>query len=206
MLTDKQLDIFATFAKYPFKELTRQEVKHLANEKSNNTLNIAFSQFKKENLLLEQKVGKSSLYKLNFNENTTIQYLALCNEKRLKKVAKDSLSEITSEVKKSTTLFTIVVFGSYATGEENKSSDLDVAIITNDKTKIKEIERNLSSAKLKSIIELDTHVIIYDDFFKMLINKEENLGKQIARKHLAIYNHQLFYDLLFEGLNHGFKY
>ena len=108
MLTDKQLDIFASFVKYPFKERTRQEIKNLSNEKSNNALSIAFSQFKKEKLILEQKVGKSSIYKLNFDNALTLHYLALCNNKRLKKVVKSSLTDVFVEVKKITSFFTLI--------------------------------------------------------------------------------------------------
>ena len=35
----------------------------------------------------------------------------------------------------------------------------------------------------------------------MLNDDEENLGKQIARKHLAVHNHQIFYDLIKEFYN-----
>ena len=38
----------------------------------------------------------------------------------------------------------------------------------------------------------------------MLINDEENLGKQIARKHLALNNNQIFYKIIKEGIRHGF--
>jgi hypothetical protein len=39
---------------------------------------------------------------------------------------------------------------------------------------------------------------------EMLTNDEENLGKQIARKHLAVHNHQIFYDIVKEGVKRGF--
>ena len=204
MLTEKQLNIFGVFAKHPFKERSRQEIKRLSNEKSNNLLNIAFAQFKKENILIEQKVGKSSLYKLNLNNQLVYFYIALYNNNRLKEAVKLSLVEVFLEVKKVTSFFTIVIFGSYALGEEKKSSDLDLAIIIEDQSKVKDVERHISSAELKSLISLDVHVIVKDDFFEMLVNNDENLGKQIARKHTVVYNHQLFYDLVFEGINNGF--
>jgi hypothetical protein len=40
---------------------------------------------------------------------------------------------------------------------------------------------------------------------EMLLNDEENLGKQIARKHMNVYNHQIFYDILKEGIKNGFR-
>jgi len=39
----------------------------------------------------------------------------------------------------------------------------------------------------------------------MLKADNENLGKQIARKHLAIYNSNIFYSLLKKGIKDGFR-
>lgn len=206
MLTDKQMEIFTVFVKNPYKKRTRQEIKHLSKEKSNNALNIALDKFKKENLIIEKKVGRSSLFKLNFENNLIYYYIALCNDKRLKKIVKLSLNYVIEEVKKETLFFTIIVFGSYAIGQEKKSSDLDIAIIVEDKYKVKDIEIKLSNATLKSVLNLDIHVIVYEDFLKMLNNNEENLGKQIARKHLVVYNNKIFYDLLNEGIKNGFRF
>jgi len=47
--------------------------------------------------------------------------------------------------------------------------------------------------------------IIGKKLAEMLKNKEENLGKQIARKHLAVYNHRIFYEIIKEGMKHGFR-
>lgn len=205
MLTEKQTDIFTAFVKYPFKERTRQEIKSLSKEKSNNALSLAFSQFREENLLVEKKVGKSSLYALNFENDLIYYYIALSNDKRIKKPVKLALEYIKEEVKITTSFFSIVIFGSYAIHEEKKDSDLDIAILIEDKEKIKEMKRNLSTAELKSMPKLDAHIITRDDLIEMLTNSEENLGKQIARKHMVVYNHQLFYDLLKEGIKHGFR-
>lgn len=206
MLTDKQLDIFAVFAKYPFKEWTRQEIKSLAKEKSNNALSLAFSQFKEEDLLIEKKVGKSSLYALNSENDLMYYYIALSNEKRMKKIVKLSINYVIEEVRKITPFFSIVVFGSYSIQEEKKDSDLDVAIFIENKDYVKDITRILHDAKLKSVLALDAHVITRADMIEMLVNDEENLGKQIAKKHLAVHNHQLFYNLLKEGMKNGFKF
>ena len=132
-------------------------------------------------------------------------YLALINEKKLNNLAKSSIEYVKEEVKKTTPFFSIVVFGSYSIQEEKKNSDLDIAIFIENKECIKGIKRNLKNAEMKSILKIDVHVITKEDMIEMLINDEENLGKQIARKHLAIYNHQLFYDLLKEGIKNGFK-
>ncbi|MEW5897288.1 MAG: hypothetical protein AB1668_06335 [Nanoarchaeota archaeon] len=51
---------------------------------------------------------------------------------------------------------------------------------------------------------MDIHVISKAEMFAMLTNAEENFGKQIARKHLAVYNHRIFYEIIKEGMKHGF--
>ncbi len=205
MLTQKQLKIFTTFANFPFRELSRQEVKGLSKEKSNNALSLAFIQFKKENLLIEKKVGKSSLFSLNLKNDATYYYLALSNEKKLKITIKPIIEDIKNEVRKTTPFFSIALFGSYVTGKIKDNSDLDIVICIENNDQLKEIQRNIKTAELKSIIELDTHIITRDDFVEMLSNDEENLGKQIAKKHLVIHNHQLFYDLIREGVQNGFN-
>jgi predicted nucleotidyltransferase len=205
MLTEKQLNILKVFVEYPFKEQTRQKIKDLAREKSNNALSLAFSQFKKECLLIEKKVGKSSLYRLDLDNNLVLYYIALINENKLKKVIKNSIEHVKEQVKSITPFFSIVIFGSFAIGQEKKDSDLDIAIFIPNKNKLKDLKINLKDAKLKSILELDIHIITKNDMIEMLVNDEENLGKQIAKKHMVVHNHQLFYDILKEGVKNGFK-
>ena len=52
-----------------------------------------------------------------------------------------------------------------------------------------------NTAKLESPLEMDVHVITKKEMIEMLTNKEENLGKPIA-KHLTVQNHQIFYDII----------
>jgi hypothetical protein len=52
---------------------------------------------------------------------------------------------------------------------------------------------------------MDYHIFTKDEMLKMLKDKYENLGKQIARKHLAIHNPAIFYSIVQEGIDSGFK-
>jgi predicted nucleotidyltransferase len=98
-----------------------------------------------------------------------------------------------------------VIFGSYAASEQKKGSDLDVAVFIESEDRRKRMEAAVNSARLKSPLELDAHVITKPEMVEMLTNDEENLGKQIARKHLAVYNHGIFYEIIKEGMKHGFR-
>lgn len=205
MLTGKQLKIFGVMAQQPFAEFTRKQIKRISNEKSNNALALAINLLKKEEVILEKKVGKSGLLALNLNNELTYFYLALANRQIIGKAAGAAIIRVKEEIGKITQFYSLVIFGSYAVQEQTKTSDLDIAVIIEADVKRKQVEAAVSSAKLKSILNIDAHVISKDEFIEMLINDAENLGKQIARKHLAVHNHQIFYALVMEGMRHGFR-
>lgn len=205
MITEKQLKIFGVFVKKPFAEYTRKEIKKESKEKSNNALALAINTLKKEKVLLEKKIGKSGLLTLNLDNGVTFYYLSLCNNHRINDLVKLSLEALKKEITEETPFFSMVIFGSYAVGEQNKNSDLDVAVFIENEDNQKKIEALANSAKLKSALEMDLHVIPIKEMIEMLINQEENLGKQIARKHLAVHNHRIFYEIIKEGMKHGFR-
>ena len=205
MITAKQLTIFEVFGQKPFTEFTRKEVKSLAKEKSNNALARALNTWIKEGILLEKKVGKSGLLTLNLNNPISFYYLALSNHNKLSKPVQISLETIKQELQNCTPFYSIVIFGSYAEGKQKQSSDLDVAIFIENDEKKKRIEAALNSAKLKTPLEIDGHIITFSEMLQMLTEKQENLGKQIIRKHLVVHNHYLFYDIIKEGMNRGFR-
>ncbi|MGE0792885.1 MAG: nucleotidyltransferase domain-containing protein [Candidatus Woesearchaeota archaeon] len=204
MITEKQLKIFEVFVKKPFLEYTRNEIKKISKEKSNNKLNSTINLLKKEQVILEKNVGKSGILTLNLNNDLTYYYIALCNEKSTRNL-KSTIDEIKKEISQITSFYSLVIFGSYADGTQTKSSDLDIAIFIEDDKKIKNIKANINMAKLKILIDVDFQIISKKEMIEMLINKEENLGKQIVKKHAAIYNHKIFYDIITEALNYGFR-
>jgi len=205
MITAKQLRILGVFAKNPFAEHTRKEVKKDSNEKSNNSLALAINLLKKEGVLIEKKIGRSGLLTLNLDNDLTSYYLALCALCRIPNAAKPALENLKKEISEETPFYSVVIFGSYAVGEQKKYSDLDIAVFIENVEKRKQIEALANSAKLKSIIEMDIHIIPRAEMIEMLTDKEENLGKQIARKHLSVYNNQIFYKIIKEGMNRGFR-
>ncbi|MBI5398817.1 nucleotidyltransferase domain-containing protein [Candidatus Woesearchaeota archaeon] len=205
MITEKQLKMFEVFAKKPFAENTRKEIKNESKEKSNNALALAINALKKENVLIEKKIGKSGILTLNLDQDTTFYYLALCNNNRINNLVKLSLETLKKEITEETPFFSIVIFGSYAVGEQKKESDLDIAVFIENEDNRKRIEALANSAKLKSTLEMDIHIIPKKEMLEMLTSKEENLGKQIARKHLAVHNHRIFYEIIKEGIQHGFR-
>ena len=205
MITEKQLKIFEAFAKRPFAEFTRKQIKKDAKQKSNNALALTINLLKKEEILIEKKIGKSGLLMLNMANDLTVQYITLSNNKRLDKTTKTVIKRINQEIAAITPFYSLAIFGSYASNEQKESSDLDIAIFIETKNKQKQIEAALNSARMKTLIKIDSHIIPKKEMAEMLTNDEENLGKQIARKHLAVHNPSIFYDIIRKGIKHGFR-
>ena len=205
MLTYSQLKIFEPLTKNILKEYSIKEIKESCREKSNNALSLALKKFKEENLVKERKVGRSLLYTINIDNELVFNYIQLINTKKLPKSALRAIERVKEDIEKNTSFFSIVVFGSYVIGKQTKDSELDIAVFIEEENKRKKIEAAIKSSELKTPLKIDGHIISKDEFLEMLKVDEENLGKQIARKHLSIYNSHIFYSLLKKGIKNGFR-
>lgn len=206
MITDSQLKILEPLTRNILKEYTIKEIKEFCGEKSNNALSLALKKFKEEGFVKERRVGRSLLYTLNIDNELVFNYIQLINTKKLPKSALRAIERIKEDIEKHTSFFSIVIFGSYSIGKQTKDSDLDIAVFIEEENKGKIIEAALKSSELKTPLKIDGHVISKDEFLEMLKADEENLGKQIARKHLSVYNPHIFYSLFKKGIKNGFRY
>lgn len=205
MLTKKQLKIFNIFQRNDFKELSWKEVKNLSKEKSSSMIQGAIKSFLKEGLITEKKVGTSKLYAVNHKNNKIYLYFEIYNRENLSKRVLETIKELENSLDKHTYFYSIVIFGSYAEEKQKKASDLDIAIFIEQEEKRKVVGAVFKSMELKSLLKIDGHVITKNEFLDMLKTDYENLGKEIARKHLIIHNPIIFYSLLKEGIKYGFK-
>lgn len=203
MITPKQLKILGIFNRDAFREYSFKELKEFSNEKSNSVLQNAIKQFLKEDLIEERKIGASKLYKINHDNNKIYSYLDIFIKENLPKPVKKTIEIIKKEIDRLTCFYSIIIFGSYAVNEQKNKSDLDIAIIVEKDKKL--VQRALDSAGELSILQIDGHVILKKEFLDMLKIDYENLGKQIARKHLIVHNPKIFYSIMKEGIKNGFS-
>ncbi len=204
MLTPKQIKIFEAFLRRPYKELTYKEIKDYSKENSNSIIQNAIIKFLTEDLVRKREVGNIILYTLNLENSAVFSYFDILTKEKISNLVKNSLKIIRREFF-NIEFISVVIFGSYAEEKQKEKSDLDIAIFVNSVEDKKNCELSMKSAELKSILPLDVHVITKDEMIHMLKDKHENLGKQIAYKHLAIQNPMIFYSILAEGINNGFK-
>ena len=204
MLTPKQIKIFEAFLRRPYKELTYKEIKDYSKENSNSIIQKAIIKFLTEDLVRKREVGNIILYAINLDNSTVFSYFDIIMKEKRSNLVKSSLKIIREELS-NIEFVSIVIFGSYAEGKQKEKSDLDIALFVNSVEDKKNCELSMKSAELKSILKIDAHIITKDEMLQMLKDKHENLGKQIAYKHLAIYNPVIFYSIIQEGINNGFK-
>ncbi len=144
------------------------------------------------------------VYALNLKNNVTFSYFDILIRERLSDVVRISIKRIKEEMVDNE-FISIVVFGSYAEGKQTRKSDLDIAVFVNTERDKRKCEMSIKSAELKSILPIDAHVITKKEMLQMLKSRYENLGKQIAYKHLAVYNQAIFYSILQDGIDNVFK-
>jgi predicted nucleotidyltransferase len=204
MLTPKQIKIFEAFLRKPFGELTYKEIKDYSKEKSNSIIQKAIVKFLSDDLIKKKEVGNIILYSINLDNSSVSAYFDILIKEKIANSVKISLKIIREELQ-NIEFISVVIFGSYAEGKQKEKSDLDIAIFVNSLEDRKNCELAMKSAELKSILPLDIHIITKDEMLQMLKDKHENLGKQIAYKHLVVQNPIIFYSILQEGINNGFK-
>jgi len=206
MLTKKQIKILFPFLVNVFKGYGQREIGRLAKEKSNNAMQLAMAQFEKENIITSSKVGTSKIYKINLDNDLSYDYLTLLKYDCLPREVYQSIESLKKQIEKYTLFYSLVLFGSYVDGKQNKKSDLDIALIIPDKTQESNMKIVKNMASMKSLLDLDIQIITFDEMLEMLTNKEVNVGKEIAHKHRAVHNINIFYKIVRKAIEHGFSY
>ena len=204
MLTPNQIEVFDAFLRRPYKELTYKEVKEYSKQNSNSVVQNAIAAFLTNGLVTKKEVGNVLVYSLNLENTTIFSYGDILLKEKFSTPVKITLRRIMQELS-DVPFISIVIFGSYAEWKQTEKSDLDVAILVNSKKDKRSCQLSMKSAELKTLLRVDAHVITKAEFLQMLKDKYENLGKQIARKHLAVHNPAIFYSIMKRGSDDGFK-
>ena len=204
MLTPKQIRVFQAFMGKPHKEMTYREIKEYCREKSNSIIQKAIIKFLADELILKREVGNIILYRANLDNTLVFSYFDILAKEKLPKAVKLCLKLIKEELS-DMAFVSVVLFGSYAEAKHTEKSDLGIALFVDSDRDKRNCELAIKSAGLKCVLQLDAHVFTQDELLEMLKDKQENLGKQIAKKHLAAHNPAIFYSIISKGIENGFK-
>ncbi len=203
--TKRELDILRAFLKEPWKQFDIAEIKNSVKSKSQNYVFNALKRFAKQNILKEVQKGRVNLYSLDFESGEGMQYFSAV-ENAIKEERIDIpykiLKKITNGIK--SPFYTLIIGGSYADRTQKPASDIDIALIIPDCDDKKAFETALNRGEL-IIPEVHGFVFTHEEFYLMLVNKEYNYGKEIAKKHVIVYGAEAYYKILFEAMKYGFK-
>ena len=202
MLTKNQIKILNLFRKNISLKASILGIAKKINKKAYQRVYEAVNDMVKKNILHSQKVGGSNLISLELTKSS-ITYLAFLDEQEpmVKKIP--NYEQIISI--KEASRYLIIVTGSYAKGKAKKNSDLDLVIIIPDTEKSFDIQKLIENLTFLFYPRVHLYVFNNKDFIAMLLDKKENYGKEIYKNHIILKNAYIYYELLKEAIENGFK-
>jgi|TARA_Y100000310_G_scaffold11008_1_gene11644 predicted nucleotidyltransferase len=204
MISNKKIELLGAWKNNIFSEFTISEIMKISKKNTKTWVFNALKLLASKKLLNQKRKGNLDIYNLNLNNPLLIQILQYIE-------AQNSLDfpqiEVIIEIIKKIPVknYCLMVFGSYAENKETKNSDLDICFLIENEGTEKKIKPYFNEAKLNCAISIDVHYITFSDFIKMLLAEEENLGKQVFRKHIVFYNADIYYQLIKEAYKNGFR-
>jgi len=204
MIQNQKIKLLRSWKNRLFDEFSISEIMKLSKKKTKPWVFTSLKQLTKTRLLLSKRKGNLNLYRLNLDNPLliqTLQYLEIQNLLDFKNL--DLIIEIINKVPLKN--YCLLIFGSYAENRQTKNSDLDICFLIERAQLEKKIKPYLNEIKLNYTIGIDDHYITFNDFVRMILREEENLGKQIFRKHRLFFNHEIYYQLIKEAYKNGFR-
>mgnify|MGYP001619974033 FL=1 len=165
------------------------------------------AELEKIKAITTKKVGSAKQCSLNLENAQSLHFLQEIDLARkeelykgnpkLKVILEEILSKITNQITSS--LHSIVLFGSHAKRTATKSSDIDLLFIVSnikDKSVRDTIERECASYQYSHNIKISPLITNMEEFKKMLKAKELNVGKEAKEYGIALYGSEQFWRLI----------
>jgi predicted nucleotidyltransferase len=204
ILTREELKLVEFFSENLTKNYATNEVVKKLNKKSYNWVFYALKKILNLGILNCERKNSSSFYSLNLRNPLTLSYLSLIENTKINPSLphKNILKLIESIPLR---YFSFIITGSYSSGNAKKNSDLDVVVLVEKKNDCKEVLNILSNQGDLMIPKVHPFVFSKQEFLKMLLNKNENYGKEIYKNHIILFGAENFYSILREAIENGFK-
>jgi predicted nucleotidyltransferase len=204
MIPNEKIGVLNAWRNDIFGELSISEIMVILNKKTKtwvfNTLKI----LRGNGILNSQRKGNVDIYSLNLKNPLSIKLLSYLEAQEI--LDFPQLGVIGAIIERAPIEnYALLIFGSYAEGKQKKVSDLDICFLIESKETEKKIKPYLNEIKLDYAVKIEEQFITFKEFSDMLLRKEENLGKQIFRKHRIFYHPDTYYKLIKEAQKNGFR-
>ena len=204
MISLSKLILLGVWGPNPFAFFTISDILKLSKKKTKTWVFNSLKFFVERGILNLQRKSNLNIYSLNIANPLALQLLQYSEVQE--SIDFPNLGIISEIIEKSPIKnFSLIIFGSYAENKQTKQSDLDICLLIENREAEKKIRPYFNDIKLNHAINLDEHYITFSDFVEMLLRDEENVGKQIFRKHRLFYNTDIYYQLLKEAHKNGFR-
>ncbi|MBU2638718.1 MAG: nucleotidyltransferase domain-containing protein [Nanoarchaeota archaeon] len=204
MISNEKLNLLNAWKSSPFQGLSISEIMQIAKKNTKPWVFNALKELVKNGLLASERKGNLDIYSLNWGNPLLfhmLQYLEA--QENLGFPCTNVISEAIKAIPEKN--YCLLVFGSYAEGKQKKDSDMDICFLVENAIQEKKIKPYFNEIKLNYPVHIDEHYITFEDFVKMLLRPEENLAKQILIRHKLFLNADIYYQLVKEAHEHGFK-
>ena len=165
------------------------------------------AELEKIKTITTKKVGSAKQCSLNLENAQSLHFLQEIDLTRKEELYKNNLKlkdilggimlKITNQITSS--LHSIILFGSQAKGTATKLSDIDLLFIVSDikdKSVRDTIERECASYQHSHNVKISSLITDMGEFKKMLKSKEMNVGKEAKEYGIALYGSEQFWRLI----------
>lgn len=185
MIHNKYFEILKQFIGNYNKEIYGRQLINKVNTSQKN-IALILQNLENENILKSAKKGSIKFYSLNLKNNQIKDYIVITEffNKIQFCLKHNKINHIFDKDDR-----IVGIFGSYAKGTYKETSDLDVFIIGNKK----ENDYN----KKGELFDIDVSIKYFTKKeFKELLNKKNNLIKEIIENHILLFNIENFIELI----------
>ncbi len=165
------------------------------------------AELEKINAIITKKIGSAKQCSLNLENAQSLHFLQEVDlarkeelykgNKKLKTILEEIIPKITNQITSS--LHSIILFGSHAKRTATKASDIDLLFIVSnikDKSVREKIERECASYQYSHNVKISPLITDMAEFKKMLKSKEMNVGKEVKEYGIALYGSEQFWRLI----------
>lgn len=202
MISKNKIQILKLFRKNIFLETSIREITKKINKKSYQRVYEAVKELENNKVLGIKKVGHTNLVSLNLSHEA-IHLLSFLEEQEARTKNIPNYDKILAI--KEISQYLILITGSYAKNTQTKSSDLDIVILVPNNQEAIGIQKLVENLILLFHPEIHLFVFNNKDFVEMLLDKKENYGKEIFRSNIILKNAYIYYELLKEAVENGFR-
>lgn len=202
----KEAGLLYLFASKPWKAYTESELKNSYGTNSKSYVEQFIEKYVKEGILKVEPIGRFTSYSLNLSAikariyaGTVLEFIGWSK----RNVPYDDIQAAIDKIPYSSHI--TLITGSYAKGNQNEKSDIDVVVIIEDSCEPKKVYAELKLHSELNIPPIHLYVFRNSEFIEMLKNKELNYGKEIAKNCLILSQGQTYLKLIDEAIKNGFN-